>query len=496
MHRGAPLQSPRGLVRGQADELGGALLEGVARVAPADHEDTEEVVAGDDRLAEGRLRAGGVEQPAARGLRVGLVGDEDGTALDERGGGGRRLVADADAVADEALDRRGRAVQLLAAGGGLDDRGDRRVGQVRGAVDEGLAGVVERGDVLGHAAQGGEVALLAGEARLDRATLRDVGAGRQRARDDAVVVADDRDDPLDEADGAVGAQHAVVDLVAVGVAGLHRAEALAARLAVVGGDGDVEPVRADELLGGVPERLERHRVRHADPGVGVDEEMQDARDLEIALDLTAVPALAETDHRVRAPVGDQRGGGAEDEQPVDEGHVPRVGVAAVVAVDQLRPERAHDPVLHDDVGDAESEDREVLVQREDAQHHEVVEVHHHGAVCDVHADRRLGEEPERHRARAAAGRDPRRCREAEGDQERERLDGDVGHGRTGRQRPDRERDGLDAEHDEHAAVARGAGGGIELGARREQTEDHVADAAAGDRPGGASPGSSVTQLWS
>ena len=59
---------------------------------------------------------------------------------------------------------------------------------------------------------------------------------------------------------------------------------------------------------------------------------------------------------------------------------PRVGDRGLVVVDGLGRERAGDAVLEDDVADGDEERPPVLVQRDDADHHEEVEVHLDQAV--------------------------------------------------------------------------------------------------------------------
>jgi hypothetical protein len=77
---------------------------------------------------------------------------------------------------------------------------------------------------------------------------------------------------------------------------------------------------------------------------------------------------------VRPPGDDVGGAGGQDERAVDARPAPGVRDGVRVAVHLLRRQDADEAMVDHDVGDRDQERHPVLVEREDADHHEEVEV--------------------------------------------------------------------------------------------------------------------------
>ena len=87
---------------------------------------------------------------------------------------------------------------------------------------------------------------------------------------------------------------------------------------------------------------------------------------------------------------------------MDAGPLPRVVDGRLVVVHGLRRDRAGDAVLEHDVADGDEERPPVLVQRDDAHHHEVVEVHLDESVGEMHEDGRARQQSHRGEDRGLA----------------------------------------------------------------------------------------------
>jgi hypothetical protein len=89
------------------------------------------------------------------------------------------------------------------------------------------------------------------------------------------------------------------------------------------------------------------------------------------------------------PPADQAGhAGGEDERGVQRGEAPRVGPGRGMVEHRVRIKDAHHAVVYGHVADRQQERKPVLVQRDDADHHEEVEVHLDQTVRQMHGDRR------------------------------------------------------------------------------------------------------------
>jgi hypothetical protein len=122
---------------------------------------------------------------------------------------------------------------------------------------------------------------------------------------------------------------------------------------------------------------------------------------------------------VQAPVDDVDDAEAGDEERVDRRPAPRVGDGVGVVVDGGGLERAHQPVVGQDVREGEQVGEPLLVERQQADHHEEVEVALDGAVHQVHDDRRRAQQADARGGRApAAGVAPARREGARNDNRR------------------------------------------------------------------------------
>jgi hypothetical protein len=110
----------------------------------------------------------------------------------------------------------------------------------------------------------------------------------------------------------------------------------------------------------------------------------------------------------RRDVGEARG---EDEAAVDQRPAPRVGGRLRVAVDRMRLDDAEHAVVQDDVGDRQEERHPVLVEGQQADHHEEVEVRLDGPVPQVDEQRGARDEAGAGRDHPPAQRDARQHRD-------------------------------------------------------------------------------------
>ena len=90
---------------------------------------------------------------------------------------------------------------------------------------------------------------------------------------------------------------------------------------------------------------------------------------------------------VHAPRHEPHGTHGEDEPTVDRGPLPRVLDARLVVEHHRRIDDAGQAVLEHDVADRDQQWKPVLVERDDADHHEVREVHLDPPVEQVHQHR-------------------------------------------------------------------------------------------------------------
>ena len=182
-------------------------------------------------------------------------------------------------------------------------------------------------------------------------------------------------------------------------------------LAAVGGErAAAEVARVDEVRERPARRVGAEAL--AERGVGALDDAVEAR--EGHADRRVVEGVAEalaTVHRVGArllvepPVHDVDDAEGADEERVDARPAPRVGDGVGVVVDRGRLERAHEPVVAEDEGEGQQVGEPLLVEGEDADHHEEVEVALDGAVHEVHHDGRRGQQPHADRDGAAAPRE-------------------------------------------------------------------------------------------
>ena len=156
---------------------------------------------------------------------------------------------------------------------------------------------------------------------------------------------------------------------------------------------------------------------------------------------------------VGAPGHDHRHAGGQHEARVDERPRPRAPDRGRVVVDGSWIENADDPVMEGDVRDRAEEGDPALVERDDAEHHEEMEVHLDVAAREVgeHGGRRDQTQARDERAKGAAqprrgGAEPHRCHHAS-------LDQAVDQVVSGREREGREGHALYPEQDENAPVA-------------------------------------------
>ena len=226
-------------------------------------------------------------------------------------------------------------------------------------------------------------------------------------------LADDVESPCGEVEGrGERAQHALAD----GDRVLLVADVLAEDrelVAAEAGDGLVPAQRVAQAIGDGLDQLVAGRVAEAvvDDLEAVEVEEEDG-DVAAAAALEALERLAQAVVEqqaarqpgervaqqlvlVRAPGDDVGGAGGEHEAAVDERPAPRVGDGVAVAVDRRGRDQAAEPVVDDDVADRHQERDPVLVERQDADHHEEVEVRLDVAVREVHEHRRGGDEAER-----------------------------------------------------------------------------------------------------
>jgi hypothetical protein len=91
---------------------------------------------------------------------------------------------------------------------------------------------------------------------------------------------------------------------------------------------------------------------------------------------------------VQAPVDDVDDGQGADEQCVDPRPAPRVGDGVRVVVDRRGLDEAHEPVVAEHEREGKQVGEPLLIERQQADHHEEVEVPLDRAVHQVHDDRR------------------------------------------------------------------------------------------------------------
>ena len=156
---------------------------------------------------------------------------------------------------------------------------------------------------------------------------------------------------------------------------------------------------------------------------------------------------------VEPPVHDVDDAERGDEERVDARPAPRVRDGVGVVVDRGRLERPHEPVVAEDEGEGQQVREPVLVEGEDADHHEEVEMALDGAVHQVHDDRRRRQQPDAHRDSATAARDAPARGDDGTDRDRARVDGRVPHGVPGQQPPGEETARVRPHEPEHPGMA-------------------------------------------
>ena len=314
-------------------------------------------------------------------------------------------------------DRRGEALggrdQQLVAGAVaervVDDLEVVDVGEQDGEAGVGLAAALER---LGQRAVEQRAVRQPGQRIVVRLVVEPLGvllaSGDVDALADVVVgvggdVADQRVAPDEPAEAAVGADVALLLLGAFGLGrpALAQRRAVRDRGVVPEGDGAGAGALAQLLVG----------LQHL--AVGRDERHRHRRGVEDASE----PFVGVRGRGAGALVGaprDQVGDGQRGhEQAVDGRPAPR-GAGLVVEDGTGLPEADHAVLQHDE-GDRQQVRPPLLVERQRADHHEVVEVGLDRPVPGHDDQRRAGEERHRAHRGAPAAREPGRPRgEAEG----------------------------------------------------------------------------------
>jgi hypothetical protein len=159
-----------------------------------------------------------------------------------------------------------------------------------------------------------------------------------------------------------------------------------------------------------------------------------------------------------------------DERRVDGRPQPRLlRRGGVRTVDRRGVDRPHDAVVDQDVGDRQAPRDPVLVERQQRDDHEEVEVRLGDPAPEVREDRRAGDQAQRADRRAGARVQPPGGAGDRADQDRQRVEQDVGQRVAAGDGEDRQPDDVQPQEHQNGAVARLERGSRQRAAGRQPT---------------------------